>query len=59
MRETAVYDALTIIDKQPTLSQVDNFIKPLKLSARSNQNHWTYIAVQTRNDISVNANNNE
>ena len=50
-RKLAIYEALVIIDKKPALNrQVDNFINPLKLFARSNNNHQTFVAVHTGND---------
>ena len=39
----SIYEALVIIDKQSALNrQVDNFINPSKLLARSNQVHQTF-----------------
>ena len=50
-RKLSIYEALVIIDKQPVLNrQVDNFINPLKLFAKSNNNHQTSVAVHTRDD---------
>ena len=49
-RKLSIYEALVIIDKKPALNrQVDNFIKPLKLCARSNDNHQTSVALHTSN----------
>ena len=50
-----------IIDKKPALNgQVDNFINPLKLFARSNNNHEAFVAaptsIGTRVDGYVNTN---
>ena len=53
-RKLSIYEALVIIDKQPALNRhVDNFINPLKLFARSNNNHETFVAAHTRNDTRV------
>ena len=53
-RKLSIYEGVVIIDKQPALNrQVDNFINPLKLFARSNNNHETFVAVYTRNDTIV------
>ena len=50
-RKLSIYEALVIIDKKPALNrQVDNFINPLKLFARSNYNHQTFVALLTDND---------
>ena len=55
----STYEALVSIVKKPALNRpVDNFINPLKLLARSNHNHETFAAVQTRADISVDDNVN-
>ena len=51
LRKLSIYEALVIIDNKPALNrQVDNFINPLKLFARSNNNHETFVAVHMRND---------
>ena len=60
-RKLSIYEALVIIDKKPALNRhVDNFINPLKLFARSNNNHETFVAaptsIDTRVDCYVNAN---
>ena len=60
-RKLSIYEALVIIDKKPALNrQVDNFINPLKLFARSNNNDETFVAaptsIGTRVDGYVNAN---
>ena len=48
-----------IIDNHPALNrQVENSINPLKLFARSDHNHQAFVAVRTRNDISVDDNLN-
>ena len=53
-RKLSIYGALVIIDRKPALnSQVDNFINQLKLFARSNNNHETFVATRTRIDIRV------
>ena len=52
-RKLSIYKAHVIIDKQTALNrQVDNFISPLKLFARSNNIHETFVAAHTRNDKS-------
>ena len=60
-RKLSIYEALVIIDKKAALNkQVDNFINPLKLFARSNNNHETFVAaptsIGTRVDGYVNTN---
>ena len=60
-RKLSIYEALVIIDKKPALNrQVDNFTNPLKLFARSNNNHETFVAaptsIGTRVDGYVNTN---
>ena len=58
-KKLSLYEALVIIDKQPALNrQIDNFINPLKLFARSNHDHQTFVAGQTTIDISVDGNLN-
>ena len=54
-RKLSIYEALVIIDKKPSLNrQVDNFINPLKLFARSNYNHrQTSVALHTGNGTRV------
>ena len=53
-KKLTIYEAIVIIDKQPALNrQVDNFINPLKLFTRNNNNHQTFIAVHTRSDTRV------
>ena len=48
-RKLSIYEALVIIDKKPALNrQVDNFINPLKLFARNNNNHETIVTAPTR-----------
>ena len=50
-RKLSIYEALVIINKKPALNrQVDNFINPLKLFARSNDNHETFVAAHTSID---------
>ena len=47
-RKLSIYEALMIIDKKPAPNrQVDNFINPLKLFARSNNHHQTSVALHT------------
>ena len=54
VRKLSIDEALVIIDKQSSLNrQIDNFINPVKLFARSNNNHQTLVAVHTRNDTRV------
>ena len=53
-KKLSIYEALVIIDKKPALNrQVDNFINPLKLFVRSNNNHETFVAAHTRIDTRV------
>ena len=53
-RKLSIYEALVIIDKKPALNrQVGNFINPIELFARSNNNHETFVATHTRIDIRV------
>ena len=52
-RKLSIYEALVITDKKPALNrQVDNFINPLKLFARSNNNE-TFVAARRRIDTRV------
>ena len=52
-RKLSIYEALVIIDKKPALDrQVDNFINPLKLFARSIINE-AFAAGHTRNNTRV------
>ena len=60
-RKLSIYEALVIIDKKPALNRpVDNVINPLKLFARSDNNHEAFVAaptsIGTRVDGSVNTN---